>query len=63
MDGRLSPAELGFQELEMESHLSLTKFPDGSSHRGSVVTNLTNMHEVSGWIPGLTQWVKNPALP
>ena len=35
----------------------------GSSHHGSVVTNLTSIHEDTGLIPGLTQWVKDPALP
>ena len=34
-----------------------------SSHRGAVATNLTRNHEVAGSIPGLVQWVKDPALP
>ena len=36
---------------------------DGSSHCGSVEMNLTSIHEDTGWIPGLTQWVKDLALP
>ena len=34
-----------------------------SSHHGSVVTNLTNIHGDMGLIPGLAQWIKDPALP
>ena len=35
----------------------------GSSHRGSVVMNLTSIHEDVGSIPGLTQCIKDPVLP
>ena len=34
-----------------------------SSHCGAAVMNPTGIQEVAGLISGLTQWVKDPALP
>jgi len=38
------------------------KKKDGSSCCGSVVTNVTNIHEDVGFIPGFDQWVKDLVL-
>ena len=35
----------------------------GSSHVAQQLTNPTRNHEVSGSVPGLAQWVKDPAMP
>ena len=44
-------------------HLSSGYENAGSSRRGTVGTNPTENHEVSGLIPGLIQWVKDLVLP
>ena len=38
------------------------KIQSGSSHHGSVVTNLTSIHEDASSIHGLAQWVKDLVL-
>ena len=34
-----------------------------SSRRGAAETNLSRNHDIASSFPGLTQWVKDPALP
>ena len=40
-----------------------TKVMFRSSHHGAAETSPTRNHEVAGSIPGLTQWIQDPALP
>ena len=40
-------------------HIQTLKHRFGSSHHGSAETNPTSIHEDTGLIPGLAQWVKD----
>ena len=48
--------------LQVQPKKKQKNFSIWSSHCGSVETNLISTHEDTGSIPGLAQWVKDPAL-
>ena len=45
----------------MLNPVNINKSKDWSSCRGSTIINLTSIHEDGGSVPGLAQWVKDPA--
>ena len=47
----------------LQSYSNQNSMVLGSSYCSTVETNLTSIHEDVGSIPGLSQWVKDPALP
>ena len=50
-------------EILILSKIEKDKYHMRSSRHGQWLTNPTRNHEVVGSVPGLAQWVKDPALP
>ena len=53
---------LKLNNITNQVYFTSKKNASESSHHGSVEMNLNTIHEVTGLIPDLAQWVKDPAL-
>ena len=67
MDTKTRPKHCLQATSDLKTHTPKKKKRERERERDPIMaqwlTSLTRNHEVAGLIPGLTQWVEDPALP